>query len=391
MQDDTPIDDLIKGKRCIVVAPSGYLKGRGWPSKQFIESFDLVVKASDTCEIYDAHGELGSRCDIWYGLPLTNTFEADLQALINQQVKLMVLQPCIESYKLIWDECIVWLDNKLRTAPLQYDIADVEHYKSIVKKIGCFPYSGLFAIKDLLHRGASEVYAYGHDFFRTGYFKDSEIYDVINSGWHLLEPQMQAMWQLLKDEPRFNCDLNLKEILHKKYAKNEEIVPFNEFIVAELKHFSRLSHFSKPLIFRSFTADKFHQFCTALVEHVSPSSMTIVCQENFSLGLNMQGCSVLEVSTGQFSTSEILTLLAGEVGKFDSCFIPYNGQQLHTYLDIFAVVKELKIKNPYLVSTRGAMKRIINIEEIIDEASKYKELRKEFRYLQDKYDRKEVL
>ena len=56
---DSRFSLIVKRKRCIVVAPSGFLKGQGEKSRRFIESFDVVVKNTNMCEIEDDDGELG--------------------------------------------------------------------------------------------------------------------------------------------------------------------------------------------------------------------------------------------------------------------------------------------------------------------------------------------
>ncbi len=379
---------LIKGKRCVVVASSGYLRGRGSVSRDFIESFDLVVKSSDMCEIPDNYGELGRRCDIWYGLPKVPSWEMDISAVVKQNVKMMMLQPCMESYKDIWLKCEKWLEGQ--NLSIETSIADSDNYHSLKNTLGCMPFSGLFAISDLLYQGASEVYAYGHDFFESGYFKDSEIYDVIDSGWHLLEPQMQYMWFLLQNEPRFKCDENLADILKRKFSNIDENEQFHRMVNIELTHFNQLQPFTNALIFRSFRADKFSLFFDAMVKQQCNSPVTVVTQHDFDAPY-MNSAIQLKIAPQQkFNAQSICELLYRRDTKFHSCFVPYNGLQLHSYLDLFKAIVELEIEVIHLVGLRGNIKRIDNLSYIIREIEHYLELRREFRCLQDKYDRKKA-
>ncbi len=380
--------DLIFGKRCVVVASSGYLRGRGKTSRDFIESFDLVVKASDMCEIPDPQNELGRRCDIWYGLPKVPAWEADLDALVRQRVQLIVLQPRLDKYASIWDSCQQWLDSQIIAFPLQYEAADAKHYENLIEEIGCIPFSGFFAIRDLLHRGASEVYAYGHDFFESGYFKDSEIYDVIDSGWHLLEPQMLAMWQLLQTEPRFKCDANLQDLLNRKFASQGPLENVTNLFGKELEHFSQLTSLERTLVFRSCREEVFNLIFDTLIDFTPASCITLVCQSDFVLSEKLAKCNLIRVSSNTFTEYSLSAADNLSLAHFDTCFVPYNGLALHTYLEIFLSIKAIGINTVNLINTRGAVKRLDNLEKIMQDIQYYLSMRREFRCLQDRYDRK---
>ena len=78
LNSKTKILDLVKNKRCVVVAPSNYLKNRSLG--KWIDDFDVVVKCNDFYELQgDGAKDLGKRCDIWYGLPQQRSYQFDYE------------------------------------------------------------------------------------------------------------------------------------------------------------------------------------------------------------------------------------------------------------------------------------------------------------------------
>ncbi|MCV2885449.1 hypothetical protein OE749_12160 [Aestuariibacter sp. AA17] len=381
-------DNIVKGKRCIVLASSGYLKGRGKISKAFIDSFDLVVKVSDMCEIPDKNNELGSRCDVWFGLPKIDDWTVDLQAIYKQNVKLMVFQPKLPHYESTWDDCVDWFEKQSHPDGVAYTFASASKYKALTEKLGCMPFSGIFAVMDLLSRGAEQVFAYGHDFFQSGYFKESEIYDVIDSGWHLLEPQKKYLANLLEVEPRFSCDLNTKSLLHLWYSQdvsqNDRYI--DQLLGAESDHFFQ-NLTGNVLVFRSCNEIIFGKILENLCEKTQHLSVDVVCQNAFKPQLTCQNLRYIAVEKQPFNNEEIVNnkVLSD---NYSTCVIPYNGIPLLHYLPLFEVALKKSVKQIILVNTRGAMKRYFDVQGLVNRCQKYASIRSEFRCLQDRFDRK---
>lgn len=396
-------EDLIAGKSCIVVAPSRYLRGRGAASAEFIQSFDLVVKTTDMCEMRDPIGELGHRCDVWYGMPgNASGWRVNLQALKKQGVKLMILQPCLEQYVRVWHEYVDWLKAQELPEGLEYDIADTEHYEGLIERFGSLPLSGMFAVFDLLRRGAKSVYAYGHDFYRTGYFFDADFQAKTQiSDWHEMDQQMQAVWQLLCDEPRFDCDENLKYLLHEKFQEDfEQEGAFEEFVAKELSFFHRSFPFGKSALIRTCNIKWFSRILHGLGQNQSFSHLDVIVQSNVSEILSSQtgnknqnkNIQIHPYEVGErFETKLLQNAFDFKAGDFDTAFIPYNGMELWTYLDVFEYFLQLKVKNVFLISLRGIIRRIEDLQNECDAIKEYLAQRNQFNQYVQRYDRRHCL
>ncbi|MER2492188.1 hypothetical protein [Catenovulum sediminis] len=381
--------NIIAGKKCIVVAPSGYLKGRGSISKKFIESFDLVVKTTDMCEMYDPNFELGSRCDIWYGMPCaSNGWRVDLEKLQSQSVQLMKLQPCIKDYQATWNRYIDWFEKQKHS--IRYEFSNVEFYQQLVQQLEGIPFSGIFAIADLLNEGAEQVYAYGFDFYRSGYFIDLIMGDgAFNNIWHKPSAQLKYLNKLLEN-PKFDCDLNLKSILSENPENNEKLVDLDILLEAECRHFQQLSRFNKILLFRTCTENVFEKIYFSLTKCSPPNLIDIVCSAEFQSREFLSESQVFAIPTHDSLDLKQLKRLKIE-NNYDTFIVPYNGAQILTYLDIFKYILYLGGEEVLLVSTRGSVKRLENLEQVCEEIQEYAEYRARFSLLKEKYDRKYAL
>ena len=91
----------------------------------------------------------------------------------------------------------------------------------------------------------------------------------------------------------------------------------------------------------------------------------------------------------KFETARVIPELREK--KYLSCLIPYNGQEILNYYDVFLIVKDLQIQNIYLVTMRGALVKIDDIHNICSQIETYLSVRSEYKMLNDKYDRKNCL
>ncbi|XOV79313.1 MAG: hypothetical protein ACFHVJ_20740 [Aestuariibacter sp.] len=389
--------NLVAGKSCIVVAPSRYMRGRGPASADFIAGFDLVVKTTDMCEMNDPVGELGSRCDIWYGMPgNASGWRVDIQALQRQGVKLMVLQPRLERYAQAWDEYFNWLNEQNVPDNIEVQIADLTSYEQWVEKLEGIPLSGVFAIFDLLQKGAKKVFAYGHDFYRTGYFFDSDFEAKTKiSDWHHLDKQMQAIYQIVETDSHFQCDSNLRYLLNEKFqAGFEPLSGFRQLISSELSFFNRSYSFGNACIFRTCNIERFNQLLLALLEEQICQSLQVIVQS--SVAPQLKPCdgkaNVISYTGGDKFTKERLSEdLDFSVNSFDTVFVPYNGMELWTYIDIFEYCLSLQVKNVFLISLRGTVRRIDNLANECESIREYLNMRNRFNQYAQRYDRRHCI
>lgn len=384
-------EPLVKNKRCIVVAPSGYLKGRGALSGKFIESFDCVVKCTSTLGMHDPHNELGQRCDIWYGLPHYPTipWSISFDALQDQAVKLMFFQPRLERYATTWDESVNWFLREKKDCQIPWQQACHDTYCDLIARFDCIPFTGVFSIVHLLNMGAQEVYAYGHDFYQTGYFDDVASTRNDGGAWHKVEPQMLMLWELLQNEPRFSCDNNLKQLLSLKFAnKTQVLASSQQLLLADLSHFFSTS-LGKVVIFRSCNLAIFKPFLTTIESYYPVIDIRILCQTSFVSQLSDLTSKIIDYGHDTpFKSDEVIEAIEGSGDSFTTCIIPYNGLELWTYFDIFLAVHKLKISRVFLVSMRGALIKVDNVSDVCEKIAKYLKMRKEYRMLNDKFDRR---
>jgi hypothetical protein len=355
--------DFVKGKRCIVLAPSGFLKGQGENSRRFIESFDVVVKNTNMCEIDDQDGELGKRCDIWYGWPATEEWELSIESLQQQNIKYIRLHSNADNYKNALEKHLPNFMQKVSYHKISYSIVEHARYSELVTTLNCIPFTGVLAIYDLLANGASKVFAYGHDFYRTGYFNGRTTYQPVDVQWHKTEPQMAYVYNLLKHEPRFNTDLNLKTILYQHFGEEDR---FRDSARSLLEvELSKFCFDDEYLIVRSCNIEIFNSILSNLTKVCKKEQLTLVCQEEFvdqvHLIDNVSDVLVYKDSNA-YSFDELRDQFQLDSGRYKRCIMPYNGRPLIEYYELFKWVDSLNIEEVLLVSKRGAIKLIDDVE-----------------------------
>jgi hypothetical protein len=387
-----PFDSsTIVGKKCIVVAPSGYLNGRGARSGEFVDSFDFVVKCTRTIDITDDNYELGKRCDLWFGLP----FYAKLPWQLSDDIhckfaaKHLFFQPKLDRYKEIWDESIAHFKSRNLAQQVSWSEAPTHLYERLIKQFDCIPFTGVFAIFVLLELGASEVYAYGHDFYLTGYFDNVAPAQLSNSDWHKLKPQMQFLWHLLQTEPRFKCDKNLSQLLTREFGSEAKKEASSQALLASDCDFFLSQSPSQTLIFRSNNIQCFTKNLQIIKSFIDCEFLFVLAQISVvdELALHVKNI-VTYPSDKPFDSQLALSLTTLHEHVFHQCLVPYNGEKLSTYLEIFKVISALKIKRTYLVSQRGALIEISNVNRIVEEIEEYLSVRERYQLLASKYDRK---
>tara|TARA_R110000772_G_scaffold214067_2_gene324600 strand:+ start:3189 stop:4373 length:1185 start_codon:yes stop_codon:yes gene_type:complete len=383
--------DIISGKRCIVVAPSGYLKGRGARSGKFIESFDCVVKCNTTLHIEDQNNELGRRCDIWYGLPHypSTPWYISFNLIKKQGVKLLSILPRFSLFSDTWDIAMDWFSKENENYNVKWREASLEAFDNLHRQLDCVPFTGVYAVIDLLNEGAETVYAYGHDFYQTGYFHNVASKRYEGSDWHKIEPQMALFWTLLNIEPRFDCDDNLKQILFSKFASPAKVLQQNRALFhTDLNHFFQGKRVT-TLIFRSCNIEKFGLILEGIEECISANDIYVLCQKSIMRQLSNFDSNLINYGSDEaFNLTKIQGVSKLIERQYDVCLIPYNGLELRTYYNIFLSVINLGIKRVFLVSDRGALVKLDDIDLVCESIAKYSSISDEYMYLFDRFDRK---
>ena len=205
---------MLAGKRCAVVASSGFLKNRRLGS--YIDNFDFIAR----CNIWTFDNsqslDLGSRCDFWYGRPLVQHLKLKLETFNENYIKLLCLLPRTKEGWEHWDEDHSKFLNEYNHLKFNYRVIDVDEYLQFEEKLSSVPYTGILAIHDLLLNGAAEVHAIGFDFYKSGYSHSVPVGRTNTfNGRHDLIACQKYLWELIKNEPRFKCDYHLQSILEK--------------------------------------------------------------------------------------------------------------------------------------------------------------------------------
>jgi hypothetical protein len=358
--------DLVNGKRCIVLAHSGFLKWQGKKSRSFIESYDLVVKNTTMCEIADPDRLLGKRCDIWYGWPSSVDWELSLGSLLQQHIKYIRFHSNVDNYRNELVKRLPSFVQEVSSYNIPFSIVDSLNYSVLVNKLKCIPYTGVLAVHDLLANGAAEVFAYGHDFHRTGYFDGRTTYQTADGQWHKIEPQMAYLYELLKHDPRFDCDLNLKTILYQHFGEKDK---FRES--AHLLLESELSKFcfdDEHLIVRSCNIEIFNSIMSKLTKVCKKDQLTLVCQEEFVDQvhfINNVTKMLVYKETSIYSFEQLQSQFQLNSNHYKRCIIPYNGRPLIEYYELFKWVNSIGIEEVLLVSERGTIKLIDDLESYL--------------------------
>lgn len=209
--------DYLKGKRVILVGPAPSTEGT--KQKEFIESFDIVVRMNVALPVpLDRIEDIGERCDILYNnmnQEPVNGGRLDPNYL-NETVKFLASSfPIIDPFK----KDIIKFNNENK-GYVPFHIFDNDLYNQLTKDIQCRPNIGISAIVDLLSYEISELYITGITFFQGGYDKsyrnltESQIVTYMDRyGIHKQEPQKKFFKELYEKEDRIKVDKTLEKII----------------------------------------------------------------------------------------------------------------------------------------------------------------------------------
>lgn len=381
--------EYLRNKSCIVIAPSGYLKNRRKGS--FIDSFDRVVKCNDFHDM-DAgpDKELGARCDIWYGLPQNKTYNFNFSKLHSElNPRILCITPKRDSYANMWHETLKRFKKQNELYGYTYRIADEESFELLIRDVDCMPMTGLIAINDLLHAGAKSVYALGFDFHATGYYNEkSSVSEGVKTGWHKIDPQMKYIWDLLQNDSRFDCDDNLKQILHAHFDENYSPDFWQRQITAsELEHFCNEFKDDEILVFRSCNFESFTIMAEIFNSFFQKNKLSYVVQKSVEDEALFAGSTLIRTgSDSSIKYEEVIQNATLQSKKFVACLIPYNNLPLKHYLNILRIIQELNIKDVHFVSQRGPFRKILDIRTLCDNLEYYLEHEESFKIMMSKFD-----
>lgn len=383
--------ELIKDKTCVVVAPSGFMSGRG--HGKWIDSFDFVVKTNKMyLEISNSY-DFGERLDLWYGRPITKDYVLDYDFYGSRNIKMMCLLPQTRDGWEQWEELHQKFIIKNKKYNFPYRVTDKSEFIHFEEKLDSVPTTGVFAIYDLLNQGAGKVFALGFDFHRSGYGHSQAVdLTTINGDRHKTKPQMKYLWELLKSETRFECDLNLKHILHEEFDPNYCSKRWLSNVLRyELDTFCRNLFDEKTLVFRSCTLSNFSIIAEILNQKWCNRRLSYLAQSSIIKYLDFDGPHVIDYgSDDPFNYDRSMQITELIEHKYTTCIIPYNGLELINYYEIFKIVRDLNIRNVFLVSQRGNLKRLVNIGIICSELETYGAKKQEYQILRDKYECKNI-
>lgn len=386
---------LVKNKKCIVVASSGFMSQRG--HGPFIDSFDLVVKCNHSYLDSKKSEDLGKRCDLWYGRPKTWNFSLNYKLFKKCNSKLMCLLPKTRYGWKQWENSHREFLRKNAKYNFKFRVIDRENFINLENFLNTVPTTGIVAIHDLLQAGAEKVYAIGFDFHQSGYSTQQSVnLKETFSGRHDINQCKKYIWKLLQNESRFKCDKHLRNILEKNFAnKNSKL---NDFKVegnlySEIDHFFKSKGNERILLFRSCNIEAFKIMHRCISKSWKESDIILLIQKSFSNYFQFQKSNLITYdSDGEINPILIkdkLSLVNSKV--IDICFIPYNGQTLLKYINIFNIIKLFKVKKIFIISIDGFIKELPNLNIILKDIEYYEETKNKIFKLRDQYDTEDII
>lgn len=231
-QYDTQYNDMLKGKRVIVIGPSPSLEGSGRGAE--IDEFDVVVRMNKAFPVEEGmESDIGSKTDIHYHC-LCTTEECGGPVFYKEMKDENVFVSCpypkwVEPFY----KDVQKFENDNKKWELPFHIIDTEYYMGIAEMLGTRPNSGILTILDLLCYDIKELHITGFTFFRDGWRKSYKDHTKIFGeeigkekeekwlsgefgGTHKQKPQEDLVREIyLKDDRVFIDDI-MKQILKVK-------------------------------------------------------------------------------------------------------------------------------------------------------------------------------
>ena len=228
-QYDTQYNEMLKGKRVVIVGPAPSLEGSG--KGKDIDDYDIVVRINKGFPVEQGmESDIGSRTDIHYHC-LCTTAECGGPVFYKEMKdsNVFVSAPYPKAVGPFYNDVQRFeLDNKKWELP--FHVIDTDYYRSIAESVGTRPNSGTLTIIDLLAYDVKELHITGFTWFRGGWrksYKDmkqifgeekgaelekkwlSEEFD----GTHRQKPQEDLVREIYLNDSRVTIDDTMKKIL----------------------------------------------------------------------------------------------------------------------------------------------------------------------------------
>ena len=219
------LKDFLKDKKVILVGPSeSLLKNK---NKEFIESFDIIVRVNRGIEPTDKYGEyVGERTDILYNCMLEhpdNGWKIDSNYFASKKLKFVVYHPEVDFHGRAIDKDPSHLKpktiKKLQNNNIFTNKIGFEFYNKISSQVKCRPNTGYIAIFDLLNYDVKELYITGFTFyldkFMPGYKDQVDKEEFNNKCFTSQRHNQKNLWEFLKKSYAENSKLKVDPYLHK--------------------------------------------------------------------------------------------------------------------------------------------------------------------------------
>lgn len=224
---DSQYNNKLKNQKVCIVGPSPSLEGS--KSKDFIDSFDLVVRVNRGFPVRDNESDIGSKTHIHYHCLNTDEYSGGkvfYEDLISQGVTLSCPYPK-NVYPFHIDIEKFERQNQER---IPYHYIDTDFYLKCADLIGTRPNSGITAILDLLCFDLKSLHITGFTFFKDGWrksYKDTkQVFGeekgktILNewltsnfNGNHFQKPQEDLIREIYLNDDRVTIDDKMKQIL----------------------------------------------------------------------------------------------------------------------------------------------------------------------------------
>ena len=219
------LKDFLKDKKVILVGPSeSLLKNK---NKEFIESFDIIVRVNRGIEPTDKYGEyVGERTDILYNCMLEHPDNGgiiDADYFASKKVKFVVYHSEVDFHGVATDKEPSHLKpktiKKLNNNNISTNKINFEFYNKISSQVKCSPNTGYIAIFDLLNYDVKELYITGFTFyldkFMPGYKDQVDKEEFNNKCFTSQRHNQKNLWEFLKKSYAENSKLKVDPYLHK--------------------------------------------------------------------------------------------------------------------------------------------------------------------------------
>lgn len=220
----TMFNDLVRGKRVIIVGPS--ITAQNCKLGRFVDQFDVVVRLNKSLPIpTQQYAHIGSRVDILYNSLNTSDFPGQNNVnpafLRTQKVRYVRCPyPPIIPFK---SDIKAFQQRNRGIVPFGH--IDFDFYQKMRTNLQTRPYTGTCAIADLLNSGVRELFIMGIDFYTYGYAKyyrsvsDTKLEKLRDNTVHKRTPQIDLVRRFYLLDKRLIVDDILDKILLEPYDR----------------------------------------------------------------------------------------------------------------------------------------------------------------------------